>query len=266
MELLELAPYWSSKDLSKRLTISRSTVQRCLEDLHRSGRVRRIHGGVGRINASLSRPIPLDERSQTDISAKRAIGQTALRFIGTGGYVYLDAGTTVLPLAQRLNKLRHGSIHFITNDVAIALTLARQELNHTLLSGRIHPVTQTISGPVSVSQITEYHFDVCFISADGIGAEYGITCSLNDEACLKRQAMRQSVCKVLLASSGKWERRLGSRIGSLENFDMFITEKATPSEKRACRGKGVTLVLADDTETGKSSNGGKSKYTGNRKN
>jgi DeoR family fructose operon transcriptional repressor len=182
-----------------------------------------------------------------DAAAKQAIGQSALQFVNAEGYVYLDAGTSVLPLAQLLKNPQHRRIHFVTNDVSIALELARHDLNHTLLSGRLHPVTQTISGPASLSQITDFHFDTCFISADGIDSEYGITCSINDEACLKRHAMKQSQRKVLLAASGKWGQRFGSRIGPLDRFDIFVTEKTTPVMKKSCRSAGLNLILAESS-------------------
>jgi DeoR family fructose operon transcriptional repressor len=245
LELLNDQPCWSSKDLADRLGISRSTVQRCLDDLDRTGQAERIHGGVRRKPTSLVQPVPLDERNQTDAQAKRDICKEAMSFIGQSGYVYIDAGTTTLPIADHLNKTQHQQIHFVTNDVFIALALARLELNHTLLSGRLHPITQTISGPVSQAQITEFHFDVCFISADGIDGEYGVTCTLNDEAYLKRQAMKQSATKVLLGAEGKWNHRAGSLIAKLEDFNVHITNQASPQTVKLCKKLGLQIVTTE---------------------
>jgi DeoR family fructose operon transcriptional repressor len=242
LELLEVQPYWTSKDLSIKLDISRSTVQRCLDDLHQSGLAERIHGGIRKINGSTIPPIPLNERNQLDTDAKQIIGRCALPFVGSQGYVYLDAGTTVLPLSQQLNKSQHQQVHFVTNDVSIALILAQKQLDHTLLGGRLHPITQTISGPASQAQITEFHFDVCFISADGIDPQHGVTCSLNDEAHLKRQAMKQSTQKVLLGSSAKWEHCAGSRISKLEDFNIFITEQAASKIQKISKQMGLQII------------------------
>jgi len=249
LNLLDLQPYWTSRELADRLGISRSTVQRCLEDLHRSGLVQRIHGGVRRNNAGLLLPVPPDERSQTDTAAKQEICCEAAKFLETGGYVYLDAGTTILPLAQQVTRSQYPNMHFVTNDVAIALALAQRDINHTLLGGRVHPVTQTISGPAGQAQVAEFHFDTCFISADGVDPEYGVTCSLNDEAHLKRQVMKQSVKKILLAAGAKWGRHLGSRIAKLEEFNVFITEQGTGKNskmEKACRADGLELIIASE--------------------
>ncbi len=246
LELLDLQPYWTSKALAEKLGISRSTVQRCLDDLHRSGRALRIHGGVRRNNPSLLLPLPLDERSRTDIPAKQAICQEAVKLIGADGYIYLDAGTTILPLARLLNTTQFPQAHFVTNDLTIALTLSQREIHHTLLGGRVHPVTQTISGPVSQSQIGDFHFDTCFISANGVDPDYGVTCSLNDEAHLKRLVMKQSTRKVLLAAGGKWGRHSGSRISRLEDFDVYITEQANIKIRKICKIKGLGLITASE--------------------
>lgn len=242
LELLKLQPYWTSRDLAIKLDISRSTVQRCLDDLHQAGLAERFHGGIRKINAGAMPPIPLNERNQRDIAAKQIIGRCALPFVGSQGYVYLDAGTTILPLSQELNKSRHQQVHFVTNDVSIALTLAQKQLDHTLLGGRLHPITQTISGPASQAQIVEFHFDVCFISADGIDPKHGVTCSLNDEAHLKRQAMKQSTQKILLGSSTKWEQCAGSRISKLEDFNLFITEQAIAKTQKICKDIGLQII------------------------
>jgi DeoR/GlpR family transcriptional regulator of sugar metabolism len=246
LELLERQPYWTSKDLSETLGISRSTVQRCLEDLQNAGRAQRIHGGVRGNNAGLLLPVPVNERSQTDIPAKEAICRAAEKFIGTSGYVYLDAGTTVLPLARQLSRAQYPQVHFVTNDLTIALALAQREMNHTLLGGRVHPVTQTISGPASQSQASEFYFDTCFLSADGIDPDYGVTCSLQEEAHLKHQVMKQSIRKILLGTGAKWGRRLGARISRLEEFDLFITAPANAKIQKVCKMKGLELITASD--------------------
>jgi DeoR family transcriptional regulator, fructose operon transcriptional repressor len=242
--LLEGQAYWTSQALAKRLGISRSTIQRCLEELDRRGLAVRIHGGVRRVDTAATSPIPLSARAGADRSAKEAMAQAALERLGRSGSVYLDAGTTVLPLARRLETGRHQDMFFVTNDVAIALVLARKRLRHLLLSGSIHPVTQVISGPSALKQVGDFHFDVCFISVDGIDHRGRTTCALMDEALLKRQAMEQSREKLLLAASSKWDHGSGAAIGELKAFTAWITEKASLGMKKTCQEHRTELIIA----------------------
>jgi len=212
IELLEQKPYWKSKTLAAKLKVSKSTIQRCLQELHDTGQAERIHGGVRRINSQISMPVSVDERIERDLEAKESICEKALELFPATGYVYIDAGTTTLPLAQKVDNVKYCRLTFVTNSASIAISLARRKPKHILLSGQVHPITQTISGPVAQSQICDYNFDVCFISADGIDSDYGVTCSLSDEALLKRQALKQSDRKVLLAASSKWKVHSGTLI------------------------------------------------------
>jgi DeoR family transcriptional regulator, fructose operon transcriptional repressor len=244
--LLEDQVFWTSQALAQRLGISRSTVQRCLEELDRRGLAVRIHGGVRRVDTAATSPIPLSARAGADRTAKEAMAQAALERLGRSGSVYLDAGTTVLPLVRLLEAGRHQDMFFVTNDVAIALVLARKRLRHLLLSGSIHPVTQVISGPSALKQVGDFHFDVCFISVDGIDRRGRTTCALMDEALLKRQAMEQSREKLLLAASSKWDRGSGAAIAELKAFTAWIAEKASTGMKKACQEHRTELIVANE--------------------
>ena len=244
LQLLQLQPYWRSKDLAEKLNISKSTIQKCLQELHDSGLAERIHGGVRRINLQMARPITIDERMNKDARAKELIGTTAVDMLPEIGYIYLDAGTTLFPMAHALAGGCSSKLVFVTNDVSIASILAKYNLKHVLLGGFLHPVTQTLSGPVSQHQICNYNFGMCFISANGIDAKGVVSCSLIEEALLKQQAMKQSEQKVLLAASSKWNNQAGAVISRLESFDVWILDKISARLRAACSKNKVKLLLA----------------------
>jgi DeoR family fructose operon transcriptional repressor len=241
--LLQVQPYWKSVILAKKLNISKSTVQRCLLELDNRGIAERIHGGVRRKNHAMPNPVSLDERLLKDKLAKEHIAAAAVKLLPTEGYIYLDAGTTVLPLAQAMAKVSTTGITAVTNDVTITVALAQQNIAHILLGGRLHPITQSLSGPVSQNQILDFNFQVCFISADSIDANGNVSCPLDDEAMLKRAAIRNSTQKILLAASSKWNRQSNIIIAKLKNFDVWITDKAEAGMESLCKHNDVTLIV-----------------------
>ena len=244
VSLLELRPYWKSVDLAKKLDVSKSTIQKCLQELHNAHLAERIHGGIRRKNLQLANPIALDERIAEDAKAKELIATTAVALLPVNGYIYMDAGTTLLPLAQLIINKGSTSLIIVTNDVSIASVLAKRNTKHILLGGTLHPVTQSLSGPMSQSQIGNYNFEVCFISTNGINTDGTVTCSLLEEALLKQQAMKQSAKKVLLATSRKYNNKTTSIIAKLNAFDIWICEKSLTGIKSLCRRNKVKLLLA----------------------
>lgn len=241
MELLSIRPYWTSIDLTEKIGASRSTIQRLVQELHDAGLAERIHGGIKRIDKRLSGPITVEKRVEEDSQAKEIIANTAITLLPETGYVYLDAGTTLWPLAAKLNNHGHMNLRFITNDVAIASILAQKSISHILLGGNLHPVTKTLSGPVSQEQLSQYNFEVCFISVNGVDKEGNVTCSVIEEAILKKQVMKQSVRKVLMAAASKWDKQAPAKIADLKDFDIWVCDEPQKEIKRFCRQNGVEL-------------------------
>jgi len=241
LELLERRPYWQSKALVQELGASQSTVQRCLDELHRAGLAERIHGGVRRRSHPRGDPISVDERMGKDMEAKESMCRLAASMVPETGFVYLDAGTTILPLAQKLDASRNGKAQFVTNDLAIARALARRGIRHILLGGSVHSVTQTISGPEAQRQIAGYSFEVCFLSADGVSPEAGVSCAVAEEAILKREALDRSRRRVLLAAYSKWGKRLGALICQLAELHHLVCDKLPSPARRLCAESGLKI-------------------------
>ena len=244
LELLQIQPYWKSIDIARKLCVSKSTVQRCLQELDDCGIAERIHGGIRRNNQSPLVPSSLDERIARDVDAKERMAMAILELFPDSGYVYLDAGTTTLPLAHALVRVKHKKCTIVTNDVSIAVVLARHQIEHILLTGRIHPVTQSLSGTASQNQLLDFHFNTCFMSADGIDSDGNVTIALADEAMLKRLAIKNSDTRILLAASSKWNTRSNTLIVKMDAFDMWVTDSSSAPIKALCRHNDVKLIVS----------------------
>ena len=241
--LLARQPYWTSIDLAQKLDMSRSTVQKCLQELHDAGLVERIHGGVRRRDHLFSAPVSVDQRLTEDSTAKERISAKALEYLPEQGYIYIDAGTTTLPLAQKIND-RSDKLVVVTNDITIAATLAKKQVRHMLLGGQLHPVTQSISGPAAQAQINDFQFDTCFISVDSVSPEGKLCSSISEESMLKRHAIKLSQKRILLAASKKFVKSSGSVICDLNDFNIWITEKTTAPIQKICKHASIKLIGA----------------------
>ncbi|OHB60101.1 MAG: hypothetical protein A2Y12_09140 [Planctomycetes bacterium GWF2_42_9] len=245
LELLKLQPYWKTKDLAAKLGTSKSTAQKCLQELHEVGLVERVHGGARQKNITANTPVSVDKRMSEDFPAKQRMCAESFKFIPKSGYIYLDAGTTILPLAQRIAENSNGkNIVIVTNDVSIAVALAKSQIHHILLGGHIHPVTQSISGTEAMNQLSKYSFDVCFISADSISPQGNVKAVIVEEANLKNMAMKLSAVKILMAASSKFFSSSGVQLSHLADFSGWVTDKTTPAMTKLCSSAGIDLIKA----------------------
>ena len=90
-----------TKALSSQLGVSEMTIRRDLDDLGRSGRVKRVHGGATLLEPSVGQV----ESDQESMRRKQVVARAALGHFPRRGTVYLDAGTTAMELARVMPEL-----------------------------------------------------------------------------------------------------------------------------------------------------------------
>src|SRR5438093_4155801 len=88
-------------DLCRQLKVSPATVRRDLDQLERTGAIRRVHGGAVSVDSRLDEPL-FDDKTSIASREKQRIAEAALQFIQNDETIYLDGGSTVLALARLL--------------------------------------------------------------------------------------------------------------------------------------------------------------------
>ena len=90
-----------------------------------------------------------DDRTQTAIAEKRAIGRAAAAMLEDGDTVLLDGGTTTLEVARALLGRR---VQVVTNSLPIAQLLASsQQTDLILIGGYVYPRTGVAMGPLAIA-------------------------------------------------------------------------------------------------------------------
>ncbi len=130
-----------------------------------------------------------------------AIARYAAGLIGDDDVVFLDAGTTVLRMAEHL---RASKATFVTNSVECAQRLPRRGLRAYVLGGVIKPGTLAIIGGEAMEGLKKYYFTKTFLGANGIAAGPGFTTPDPEEAMVKTTAAVRAHETWVLADSSKF--------------------------------------------------------------
>ena len=113
-------------ELAARFDVTAETIRRDLAVLDNEGTVHRVHGGAVASQNFQTAELTVDARAKSASSAKSAIARAALDFLPAAqGGMFLDAGTTLAPLAELIAdhpNARQWSI--VTNCLPIAMSLA----------------------------------------------------------------------------------------------------------------------------------------------
>jgi DeoR family fructose operon transcriptional repressor len=241
LELLKENDSVRVSSLSRLFDVSEVTVRIYLEDLEKKGLLTRIHGGA----VSSYKPyysMSLNQRLETNQSAKEAIANRIRELIEPNDTIMLNAGTTTLMVMRRFPAEYNLSI--VTNSISIALEASgNPNFNVILLGGSVNTKYQFTYGNDTVEELKKYHADKLILSVDGIDIKQGFSTYYNREAAVAKAMMEQSGCCIIAADRSKFAHNAFTKISDLSLADYIVTNEQPSSEiVQGLEAKGVTLL------------------------
>ena len=170
------------------------TVRRDLDELEKSGKLLRVHGGSKSFLHFRSRTFTLKSHS----ADSRKIAATAASLIHEGETIFLGPGTTIELLATHLlNK----KIRIITNNYPVFDILAQADGPEILLiGGDFRKNTGAFVGPITNDNLRRLKFTKAFISSNGVHNE-AISTYSTEEGAAQQIALNNSRKKYLLVDN-----------------------------------------------------------------
>lgn len=207
---------------------SESTVRRDLSDLEEQKLLKRVHGGAASVQNKIEEPTIL-EKSIKHEKEKHAIAKYAASLVKEGDSLFIDAGTTTRQMVAYLPQ----RIVAVTNGVDIGLALIHRGIKTILLGGELKQSTLSLVGRDTVSAISHYRFDKCFLGMNGIDQIHGLTTPDPDEAYVKQLALAFSDERFVLVDSNKFARVTFAKAGNLEDVTIITDDGLDDTEQQA---------------------------------
>lgn len=227
----------SVRELTELLGVSQATVRRDLEDLERSGVVRRTHGG-----AVLVRELPRPDRESRQVAEKRAIAEAALELVQPGSTYFLGGGTTTLQLAALLDGL---DVTVVTNSIPIASQLAGGHTRVIVIGGTLRTPELSMVGPNAAEAIRAYRAEIAFLGAPALDAQCGFTQDGDAEAATDTAFLEMARRTVLLVDHTKLGRVSTTFVAGVTGIDTVVTDAAAdPRQVRGLTAAGTRVVVA----------------------
>ena len=214
------------KDLALRFRVSRVTIRKDLEVLHRRGLVQRTHGGALPAQTGALVDPSLSEKEKQHQKEKQRIGEAAAALVKEGESVILDSGTTTTAVARALRN--RGRLTVITNAVNIAAELAGTSVEVILTGGILRENSFSLVGPLAEETLRRLSADVLFLAVDGFDVHIGPTTPNLLEAHVNQVMMDISRRVVVVCDSSKFGRRSLSQITTPSKIHHIITDSKIP--------------------------------------
>jgi DeoR/GlpR family transcriptional regulator of sugar metabolism len=230
-------------ELTRLLEVSEMTIRRDLDTLAAAGLLEKVHGGAT-VRGGLSADEPgFEAKSERQLREKEAIARAAARLVEPGQSIGLTAGTTTWRLAHHLARL--ADLTVVTNSIQVANVFHREPRPDltVVLTGGVRTPSDALVGPIALNAIRSLHLDVLFMGVHGASEDAGLTTPNLLEAETDRALVEASARRVVVADHTKWGIRGLSRIATLEEVAVFVTDQGLDANARAKIGEHVDRVV-----------------------
>ena len=234
----------SWEDLRAHLYASKATIWRDVEELEARGLAEKVRGGVA-FPRKDRMETPNEVRRYFNPEAKVSIARKALSYISDNDFIMLDSGSTVLELAKQIpEEMNIGIVTYYYETARAVSALKNSEV--FLLGGELRKGFDTVHGYMAEKMLESFHARTCFLGADGVDIENGLTSFNSMDVPLKQRMIEQSDQVILLCDHSKFEIQGFVHIAPVEKADIIITDPAADEHMiRALQEKNVKVVIAD---------------------
>lgn len=214
--------------LSQICEVSENTIRRDLIDLEQMGYCYRTKGGATLLEHPYDKT-PFASRLAFHKENKQGIAKKAAELITGGSTIILDSGTTAVELAEELTTKEH--ITVITPSLAAADILAGiPGISLILPGGIVNPLSRSLTGQPAEHFFSTIHADMLFLAVKAISLEAGLGDHTMTETAVKQQMIKVADKVIVLADHSKLGKTALSKICSLDEVDMLITDDSANRE------------------------------------
>lgn len=232
-------------DLVGPLGVSEPTLRKDLTILEKKGLLKRTHGGavaLGTVSEAVP-GIPLPQQAQqarqTQPGTKDGIARFCLGMIADNSSAFFDSGATIVTMAELMDQ----PANVLTNSIPAVPHLAdKPRIRHTLLGGQYRPLSESVTGPVTMMGLKQFTVDTAFISVVGVTADGGYVTDLA-EADIKRAAIDCARRVVIPLESGKVGEVGFCHLVDLGRVDDIVTDSANSELQQWCTDNDVRLHI-----------------------
>lgn len=240
--LLEEKKRLSKKEIMAAFQISSDTARRDILEFLKTGMAVRTHGGIMLAEDS-PKILTFGERIGKHKAEKERMAARVLEEIAENSTLFLDVSTTLLLVAQKLNKTCTVYTHSLDNAFALGMN---PKIKVQLLGGELNHADRFFFSVRSLEEMDAIKFDVCFIGSASL-EEDGVFFKEANNALIKQKVVKQSRQVVLVAENQKFSKETQYKGANYEDIDCFITDKALTLKQQAYFGDQTEIIFEEES-------------------
>ena len=213
----------NTREMAALLGVTETTIRRDFEELERTGKIVRVHGGARSLKkkqiVTMGDELEIGKRT-AHAKEKDAVCRKAASFVEDGACVFLDGGSSIVPMVRYLKNRR---VKIVTNSLLAANTFQNGDAEVFLIGGSYIPKYGMSIGPLAIEALSKFNFDYAFISCIGVDLERKLIYTAEVETmAVKDAVIRLSATNILLLDSSKLYLKAFCSLVPLTAFDFAI--------------------------------------------
>lgn len=224
--------------------VSEMTIRRDLAQQERGDREIYLLGGRLLLKGNMSAAYDVTEQQESRYPAKQALCRRVVAHIQEGDTLFIDCGSTLIPLLGMLDDFHELTVVTYALNVAnVVAPLSNVRL--VLLGGLYYSASQSFGSDQMAASIEGLGINKALISAAGVDAQRGVSCFHFHEVVPKRAAIATAMQRWLVADASKLGVVRPAYFASLTDFDVVVTDDEHASERLGCHPEttlGVTVA------------------------
>ncbi len=242
LEMIEQNGIMTIRDLAQILDVTETTIRRDSEELEQQGLLIRVHGGVKSLKRSTILSSQDEKRMQErteNYKEKNLVAKRAASFVKEGDCVFLDGGSTMLPM---LNYLKGKKVRIVSHSTLLADNFDDDTSEFYLLGGKYIPQYNMSVGPITLNNLERFNLDHAFIGCAGIDLSRKMVYTAELETmAIKAQALLLTNHKYLLVDASKLAVKGFYSFGEFEDFDVIICNEDPSINKEEIPGNFILI-------------------------
>ncbi|MGS2742886.1 DeoR/GlpR family DNA-binding transcription regulator [Halomonas sp. LS-001] len=203
--------------------VSEMTIRRDLAQQEGGDREIYLLGGRLLLKGHMSAAYDVAEEQASRYPAKQALCRRVVAHIQEGDTLFIDCGSTLIPLLGMLEDFQELTVVTYALNVAnVVATLNNVRL--VLLGGLYYAASQSFGSDQIAASIEGLGINKALISAAGIDAQRGVSCFHFHEVSPKRAAIATAMQSWLVADASKLGVVRPAYFAMLDEFDAVFTD------------------------------------------
>ncbi|MDF2511375.1 MAG: transcriptional regulator of sugar metabolism [Herbinix sp.] len=237
----------TTNELCELLGVSSATIRNDLNKLEKDKLIQKTHGGATLLPSNLQKPqdtYPFSEREVKNRKEKEAISNMALSHIKEGQCIILDASSTALFVARKLDCFSRLTV--VTNGIYTMLALKDMpNITVIFIGGIVTKNSGCTEGLLGCELLNHINADTSFVSAHGFTLKEGLTDFNMYEANLKKEMLLHSRRCIALLDHTKLERISLASFCPSQDIDLLITNMQIDPDVMSCyKDNGIAVELS----------------------